>query len=50
MKTWKITFMTDYPFSDTYLVKARTEKSAWKKFEKETGNKKNEYCDIKKLN
>jgi hypothetical protein len=49
MKTWKITFMTDYPYSGSHIVNAKTEKSAWKKFEKETGVKRDEYCSIKKL-
>jgi hypothetical protein len=49
MKRWKITFMTDYPYSDSCIVKAKTEISAWKKFEKETGRKEDQYCSIKKL-
>jgi hypothetical protein len=49
MKEWKITYMTDYPYSDSITVEARTESSAWKKFEKKVGFKRNEYCSIKEL-
>ena len=46
---WKISFMTDYPYSDTMTVLASNEKEAWKKFEKKRGYPRNEYCSIKKL-
>jgi hypothetical protein len=49
MNEWKITYMTDYPYSDSVIVEARTENSAWKKFEKKVGFKQNEFCSIEKL-
>ena len=45
---WKITFMTDYPFSDEMLILASNEEEAWNKFG-EKGQKRNEYCSIKNV-
>jgi len=47
--SWKITYMTDYPYSDSMIVKAETEADAWNEYEKMGGYKRNEYCQIKKL-
>ena len=45
---WEIVYMTDYPFSNKMLIIASTEEDAWNKFVKK-GNKRNEYCLIKRV-
>ena len=49
LKRYKITFMTDYPYSDCMIIDAKNETEAWKKFEKKHGYPKNEYCSIEKI-
>lgn len=46
---WQVTFMTDYPYSDTIVVEGNTEEIAWRNFEKKRGYSRNKYCSIKKL-
>jgi len=46
---WKVTFMTDYPYSDTMVVEGDTEEEAWKDFEAKHGYPRNEYCSIVKI-
>lgn len=46
---WKITYMTDYPYSDYVLIDAYTEKEAWDEFESRGLGKRNEYSEIEKI-
>lgn len=46
---WEVTYMTDYPYSDTMNVEGDTEEEAWKDFEKKHGYPRNEYCSIKRM-
>lgn len=46
---WKITYMTDYPYSGTYEIEAWTEAAAIKKFEKEKRHTWNWDCSIEKV-
>jgi len=46
---WEVTYMTDYPYSDTMIVEGNTEEEAWKDFEKKHGYPRNEYCSIKRV-
>jgi len=47
---WTVTYMTDYPYSDTMTVEGDTEDEAWKDFETKHGYPRNKYCSIKKRN
>lgn len=49
LHTWKITFMTDYPYSDYILVDAYTEEEAWDQFEERQGYERDEYCSIEQI-
>jgi len=49
LKSYKITFMTDYPYSDCMVVESKNETEAWKEFEKKHGYPRNEYCSIEEI-
>jgi len=49
MKQWKVTYVTDYPYSNSIIVEAEDEEGARKEFEKKTGYKLGDYCVIKEI-
>ena len=49
LKRYKVTFMTDYPYSDCLIIEAKDEAEAWKEFEKQHGYPRNEYCSIERI-
>lgn len=49
MSEWKVTYMSDYPYSDNKIIEADSEASAKKKF-KEIMGFWDEYCSIIKQN
>ena len=41
--TWRVTYMTDYPYSSRMDVPGTDEADAWKGFENRVGFKRNEF-------
>jgi hypothetical protein len=48
MKEWKVTYMTDYPFSDYEIISASSKEAAKNKFKKKMGFW-DEFCCIKEI-
>ncbi len=47
MKKYKITFCSDYPYSDFVIITAKNKKDVWKKFEKD--HTKDWSCSIEEI-
>lgn len=48
MKQWKVTYMSDYPYSDCEIIEAETEKEAKKKFKEKMGFW-DDFCSIEEI-
>lgn len=49
LHSWKITYMTDYPYSDYVIIVAPNEEEAWDEFERRGLGMRNEYSEIEKM-